>query len=72
MASPQGFSRGAQGQGTWGSDQIGVAGGTRVGRAWMVNEEVSEGTTLGAGHPHFQPHPLLDLIIWVTFLGGMQ
>lgn len=47
MASPQSFSQEAQGQDTWGSDQL----GTCVGRAWIVNEEVSEGAALEAGHP---------------------
>lgn len=61
MASPQGFSREAQGRDTWGSDQV----GTRVGRAWMVNKEVSEGGTLGAGHPSSSLMPF-----WVSELGS--
>lgn len=51
VASPQGFSRGARGCTTWGSDQTGVGGWTRDSRAWMVNEGVSEGAALGADPP---------------------
>lgn len=66
MASPQGFGQGAHG---CGSDQIGVQAGTLVGRAWMVNGEVSEGAT---SEVTLSSHLITFWIrVRVTFLGGV-